>query len=166
MSVVRIESSLLSRSTFVIIDKLLNKQDPIPCTRDEYWAIRTFLLPMSNCYDLCFLFRVVNGLYDCDFSHQIKLLEFDNPRTRSQCDSRKLIVQLNRTRGADKFFTTNAPKIWNKLPAQLRQLTPLSKKSLNFKAALKKFYFENFCNWNINSLCTWITCCQCNNCLS
>ena len=121
------------------------------------------LLPLSYCkeyFDVCFLFKVVNEFYNVNFSHFIKFHDTANPRTRSQHQSRKLMVNFNRTLTADKFFTTNVVKIWNTLPTLMR----LNNNINSFKVCLKEYYFNRLGTWDVNDACSWVTCCCCAQC--
>ena len=49
-----------------------------------------------------------------------------------------LVEKVGRLKKADRAFSIAAPKLWNKLPHDIRQIDKLS----TFKCALKTFYFK------------------------
>ena len=86
---------------------------------------------------LLMAFKALNGLAP---SYMCNMLEWYAPaRSLRSSDSRLLVVPKSKLVSAgDRAFSVTAPKLWNKLPCDVRNLTNVD----SFKTALKTYLFR------------------------
>ena len=93
---------------------------------------------------LLYTFKCLNNLAPSHLAELIKLLTDDDShgyrhRLRSFSDATKLVIARSRKRAGDYSFAVIAPKLWNDIPAAIRESASVS----IFKKHLKTYLYPS-----------------------
>jgi hypothetical protein len=105
--------------------------------------------------DLVFFFKCLHGSVRVDFSTDFT---FVNP-TRGLRSARGelLAAQPVRTESFKASYFNRIVRLWNILPAQVRQCTTVN----TFKENVTLFYADKLLTFNTEIFCTWTSTCRC-----
>jgi hypothetical protein len=127
------------------------------------------LLPLSyrrEIIDITFFLKSYHGKTEFDVKKYLKFSD-ENPTRTTRCATmgNSLIVK-NKSKNTDEhFFSSRVARIWNALPADMRNSLKTVHESLIVKQTLNPLYYyllEFF--FDSNNTCTWTNCCPCGRC--
>jgi len=100
-------------------------------------SLSTVFFFLNDIFILLFVFKALNGLAPPYVTEMLTLRESN--RTLRSTNQLLLVVPRTRySRWGDRAFSVAGPRLWNKLPADLRTITELGP----FKAKLKTYLFR------------------------
>jgi hypothetical protein len=128
------------------------------------------LLPLTyvrEISDMILMYNIINNRLDVNIDRYF--IKADNIRRgRSITAGINLKQYRYKTEQGKHFYNNRAIVLWNHLPDYIRGILPPAKRSskpTRFKIELHKFYMDKLTNeFDVHSLCTWQTYCDCNIC--
>ena len=113
------------------------------------------LLPLSyrrELFDVNFLFRCVNHLYDLDVSGYVNFTHNNIVNTRNTSDITMLCIPTCKTSAFKKSYFNRIVNIWNTIPTSLRCVNDF----IYFKRHLLYFYIQFYYkDYDPERSCTW-----------
>ncbi len=119
------------------------------------------MLPLCYTFemkDLVFFYKCINNQYDFSIHNVLDIRQI-NTRTMNGLS---IIQHLAKTETYKHFYTNRIVKLWNLLPADIKQLECSNRNASLFKNHLNRHYMCLFnSNFDTENTCTWVTYCRC-----
>lgn len=129
---------------------------------------RLQLLPLSfyrEIIDLSFFYKSLHSFYNLNIHNFTQFSINPMYETRRTTDSFLLKSLPFRTEFTANFYSNRIVKLWNALPLPIRSIVCSNKHIHTFKTAVFKFYLHKAStSFNVDNLCTWVSCCRCAAC--
>ena len=115
-----------------------------PVLRELHW------LPVKERIDskiLLLTFKALNNMAPAYLKDTLRLQTSDRYKLRSEKSMALIVPKTKLTSRGDRAFCTAAPRLWNKLPTEIRR----SKNVHAFKTRLKTHLFDSYFNVRMTS---------------
>ena len=122
------------------------------------------MLPLTyrrEYFDLCMFFKALRNYCDLDVNQQVTFTRNTEHVTRNSADQSKLQVPKTNTELYKKTYFKRIVFSWNKLPANIRNLSDLNV----FKNETYRYFLNLlYTRFDSDDVCTWTSNCRCQKC--